>query len=77
MYIYEALLDVSPVFHDFAKNPKPTPYVKEPYALTSEESERRKERDEINRDKDTQEKVRAWARRVNRLKAKKEGDSDG
>ena len=77
LYIYEALLDTSPVFHDFVKNPKPVPYSKEPYALTKEEQERRKERDEINKDKDTQEKARAWARRVNRLKAKQEGERNG
>jgi hypothetical protein len=40
MYIYEALCDVSPVFHAFAKKgTKPRPYVDHPYALTTHERE--------------------------------------
>ena len=36
MYIYEALCDVSPVLHAFAKRgTKPTPYPDHPYALTA------------------------------------------
>ena len=38
MYIYEALCDVSPVLHAFAKSgTKPHPYVDHPYALTVQE----------------------------------------
>lgn len=44
MYIYEALCDVSPVLHAFAKKgSKPAPYPDHPYALTvhDRESEKR------------------------------------
>ena len=38
MYIYEALCDVSPVLHAFAKSgTKPHPYIDHPYALTVQE----------------------------------------
>ena len=71
LYIYEALLDASPVYHDFAKHPKPIPYLKEPFALDAEELEARKKRDEEEADKKTQATVRAWVERVNRMKAEK------
>ena len=36
MYIYEAICDVSPILHAFAKKgTKPTPYSAKPYALTA------------------------------------------
>lgn len=76
LYIYEAIGDLSPVLNGFVKNPKPAPYPKEPYALTQEEFEERKKREEIERDKEIQAKVRAWAARVNRIKTKK-GAQDG
>ena len=50
MYIYEALCDVSPVLHAFAKRgTKPAPYSDHPYALTvtdREEEKKIKERHE-------------------------------
>jgi hypothetical protein len=40
MYIYEALCDVAPVFHAFAKKgTKPRPYSEHPYALTRQDRE--------------------------------------
>lgn len=47
MYIYEALCDVSPVLHAFAKKgTKPLKYPVEPYPLSEKEVNERKERDE-------------------------------
>ncbi len=46
LYIYHAILDASPVLHDFVKNPKPLPYLKEPFPVSKKEEEERKERDE-------------------------------
>lgn len=49
-YVYDAILLASPVLHDFVKNPKPLPYVEEPYPLTVkdvEELQRRKQRKEM------------------------------
>ena len=44
MYIYEALCDVSPILHAFAKKgTKPTPYSDRPYALTAEQNRRKEE----------------------------------
>ena len=55
MYIYEALCDVSPVLHAFAKKgTKPTPYSGKPYAITEEQhkrSEMEKERARIEKAK--------------------------
>ena len=55
MYIYEALCDVSPVLHAFAKKAKPIPYPDHPYAITVKDREEekklkeRQERDEARR----------------------------
>lgn len=47
MYIYEALCDVSPVLHAFAKKgTKPAKYPIEPYPLSEKEVEERRIRDE-------------------------------
>ena len=44
MYIYEALCDVSPVLHAYAKKgTKPTPYSTEPYPLNNKQSKRDEE----------------------------------
>ena len=44
VYIYEALCDVSPVLHAFAKKgTKPTPYSVKPYPLTKEQSRKDEE----------------------------------
>lgn len=44
LYIYEALCDVSPIFHAFAKpGTKPQSYPKEPYPRTEKEAEYREE----------------------------------
>ena len=44
MYIYEALCDVSPILHAYAKKgTKPQPYSEKPYAITKEERKRAEE----------------------------------
>ena len=46
VYFYEALCDVSPVLHAFAKKgTRPTPYSKEPYPITKQAQEKKKERE--------------------------------
>lgn len=48
MYMYEALCDVSPVLHAFAKKgTKPQPFAEKPYAIT--ESQRKREIEERER----------------------------
>ena len=53
MYIYEALCDVAPIYHAFAKKgTKPAPYPDHPYALTaSEREDERKLKEEQDREK--------------------------
>ena len=52
MYIYEALCDVSPIFHAFAKRgTKAVPYPDHPYSITNKEREAEKER-KIKREQD-------------------------
>ena len=44
MYIYEALCDVSPILHAFAKKgTKPVPYSDKPYSITAEQVKRAEE----------------------------------
>ena len=53
MYIYEALCDVSPVLHAFAKRgTKPLPYPDHPYALTdNDRAEEKKLQEQRDREK--------------------------
>ena len=45
MYIYEALCDVAPLLHAFAKRgTKPDPYPDHPYSITTKDMEEEKER---------------------------------
>ncbi len=65
-YIYEAILDVAPVLHDFAKKgTKPRPYVSVPYPLTRQEvAERKKQEERIKYDKQKA-RVAGWAAKIN------------
>jgi len=72
MYIYEALLDVSPMFHDLVKEPKPIPYPAKPYPISKTDSEKRKEQEQIENDKKIQAGVRAWKERANRVITERE-----
>ena len=66
LYIYEALCDVSPVLHAFAKRgTKPREYLHEPIALTDEEIKERKEREERKRYEDMRTRVASWAAQQN------------
>jgi hypothetical protein len=53
MYIYEALCDVSPILHAFAKKgAKPHPFTDKPYSITKEDrEEERRRQEQIDRDK--------------------------
>lgn len=49
-YFYEALCDVSPILHAFAKKgTKVKPYISEPFPITKEDAERQKQREERKR----------------------------
>lgn len=65
-YFYEALSDVAPVLHAFAKKgTKITPYVSEPFALTDKEVQERKKREERLRYDKQKAKIAAWAAKTN------------
>lgn len=50
LYVYEALCDVSPVLHAFAKKgTKPKPFRTEPYALNREKEEKSEQQEEAER----------------------------
>lgn len=69
-YIYEALGCISPLFHDWIKDPKPMPYPSEPYPLTKDEAEERKHRDDEEHDKKVQATFRALVNKINNSKMK-------
>ena len=78
LYIYEAICDVSPVLHAFAKNgTKPKEYLKEPIALTEKEVKERRERDERERYEKLKTRVLSWAAEQNKSKETKEVSKDG
>ena len=71
MYIYEAICDVSPILHAFAKSgTRPRPYPEKPY-----EYEKKKPREETNADRmaKTANYLNELASRFNRSFNKPEG----
>jgi hypothetical protein len=77
LYIYEALCDVAPILHAFAKpGTKPIPYTEKPYPLTKEEATANKEAEEkAARDK-AKAMFMAWAARL-KLPEHKVVNADG
>jgi hypothetical protein len=74
MYFYEALIDVSPILHAFAKKgTKPRPYPSEPYGIKKEEDKKNDEKKVEN------EKLKARLHFMNLTKAlqKQFGGKDG
>ena len=69
-YIYEALGCISPLFHDWVKDPKPIPYLSEPFPLSKKEADEQKLREEEEHDKKTQANFRALVEKINRSKMK-------
>ena len=66
LYFYEALCDISPVLHAFAKRgTKPREYMPEPIALTQKEIDERRERDERKNYEDMRARFSAWAAQTN------------
>lgn len=65
MYIYEAILDCSPILHPFSKAKKPLPYVEKPYLnqiADKEKDEREKQKEIENERLKAQIWVQNWAR---------------
>lgn len=78
MYIYEALCDVAPILHAFAKKgTKPRPYISEPLPITLEELKERREREERNRYDKQKARIAVWAVKTNAKMAGQEVKRDG
>lgn len=67
MYVYEALIDVSPILHAFSKAKKPLPYPEKPYGLQEDDED--EEKDKITKEQEQEnERLKAtvffsnWAR---------------
>ena len=65
MYVYEALIDVTPYLKAFSKG-KPTPYAKEPYDIFEDEAKKRQEREEKERYEHMKEKIAIFAAEFNK-----------
>ena len=77
-YFYEALVDVAPVLHAFAKKgTKPSPYVSEPFAISNAEVLERRQRDAQVRYDTQKAKVAAWAAKTNTKMVTGEVKQDG
>lgn len=73
-YIYEALLDASPVFNPLSKKNKPFPFRSEPIPITASGSKKSEERKKKQRLENGKEAMRAMMAAINdRFKKKKEG----
>lgn len=65
MYVYEAICDVSPILHAFAKKgTKPAPYPAEPYAITEAEIQEREEREARKKEERLKAEFAAFAERM-------------
>lgn len=72
LYIYEAMLCASPVFHDFAKNPKPLPYREKPFAITQKAIEQNNETTREQSKELQKEHLVAWMQKVNKQMRERE-----
>lgn len=77
LYIYEALCDVSPVLHAFAKRgTKPSLYASEPYPVTKAQQELKKAQEEKERQEQYKEYLARFAKAFNK-RFQKEAVTDG
>jgi len=75
MYVYEAILNASPILHAFAKKgTKPRPYPEKPYGLEKQESKKQKAKRVENERLKAQVHFMNWAKAVKkRIGEKKNG----
>ena len=73
LYFYEALCDVSPVLHAFAKNgTKPSKYPSEPYPLTNTDMEQKKAEEEKRKQEQFKDYIARFAKSFNEKFRKEE-----
>lgn len=62
VYFYNALCNVTPIMHAFAESgSKPIPYPEEPYAITKEEIDEKKEKEEQKQLENLKKSFEIWA----------------
>lgn len=77
-YVYEAIGDMAPVLHAFAKEGStPTPYPSEPYPITEKDVREREERERREKYERIKAYVGRWANETNAKNKRKEGMNDG
>ena len=76
VYIYEALMDVSPLINIFDKRRKAIPYRTEPYPITKQAAEKQKEREEKQKMKNGLDAMNAIMAGIN-AKFRKKEQTDG
>ena len=73
MYVYEAIADLTPILHAFAKKgTKPNPYPDQPYAITKHAMEQRKEDEARKQYEQTKAAMQAMIIGINKKFEKKE-----
>lgn len=72
-YIYEAMIDVSPILRPFTKNAKPVPYGKEPFKLFVESSEAEAK---AKKEKQTDLALIAFKAKVNAINQQRQGGGE-
>lgn len=74
-YVYEAIADLSPILHAFAKEgTQAKAYLEEPFPLTQEEAKEREERERIKKYNRLKAHVGRWADEANAKFKRKEGE---
>ncbi|MGN1345571.1 MAG: hypothetical protein ACI4V1_02200 [Eubacteriales bacterium] len=65
-YVYEAIGALIPALHPFSKDPKPLPYVSEPFPLTEEDQAAKEERERIEKYNRLKSRVNQWVYEQNK-----------
>lgn len=77
-YVYEAIADLAPILHAFAKaGTTATPYTSEPFPLTQEDAKEKEAREARKKFEQSKAKLQAWAAGVNAHFAKGGGNDGG
>ncbi len=77
MYIYEALVDASPVFNPLSEKHEPFPYMKEPIPITIEAIKETEERQNQQKMKNGKDAMRAWMVEFNKRFEEKQREGGG
>lgn len=77
LYVYEAILDATPVLRPFSKATKPLPYAEEPYPVTAKELREQEERKRKEEYEKQQNMMEQWMHDVQLARKRKEADRDG